>query len=314
MLEFTNLADFARYVGGPAPLSADLDVQLLAGDDLAAGFDLPPFRHRFYSVSFYEAQGGDLRVGPWPLTAGQPLLFFKTPYQVHSWQKEPGRLRLLCVYFTEEFLVRHRHLDALVFDFPFLQFDKALPFVVQAADKNLLVDTYQKIAAEYHGGHPDRFDLIAAYLRTLLLQVRRLYGRYAAAHPELAAQGTRHDAAVVAAFKALLEQTVAAPEPPAGSRSVAYYAGQLHLHPNHLTTISKRTTGQTAQELIHDQVLRVAKALLLHTTLSAKEIAFQLGFQEPAHFGNYFKKYARLTPTQFRARLLVPVAGAVATQ
>jgi AraC family transcriptional activator of pobA len=64
----------------------------------------------------------------------------------------------------------------------------------------------------------------------------------------------------------------------------------------------KQATGRTAHALVHEHLLRMAQALLVQTSLSIKEIAYQLEFNEPAHFTNFFKKYTQQTPLQFRQR------------
>ncbi len=43
-----------------------------------------------------------------------------------------------------------------------------------------------------------------------------------------------------------------------------------------------------------------AKILLKQTQWNVSEIAFALGFDEVAHFSNFFKKHARLSPLKFR--------------
>jgi AraC-like DNA-binding protein len=47
-------------------------------------------------------------------------------------------------------------------------------------------------------------------------------------------------------------------------------------------------------------MIREAKALLKHTGWNVAEIAYCLGFEEPAHFHHFFKKQTGITPTAFR--------------
>jgi AraC-like DNA-binding protein len=42
-------------------------------------------------------------------------------------------------------------------------------------------------------------------------------------------------------------------------------------------------------------------ALLKHTNWNIAEISYSLGFEEPAHFNNFFKKQTNKTPSSFRA-------------
>jgi AraC family transcriptional activator of pobA len=40
----------------------------------------------------------------------------------------------------------------------------------------------------------------------------------------------------------------------------------------------------------------------MNTSLSIKEISYKTGFEDPTNFVKYFKKYAELTPIDFRKR------------
>jgi AraC-like DNA-binding protein len=52
--------------------------------------------------------------------------------------------------------------------------------------------------------------------------------------------------------------------------------------------------------VISERLLQEAKILLKHTDWNISEIAYSLGFEEPTHFNNFFKKNIQLTPRQFR--------------
>ncbi|MES2487075.1 MAG: helix-turn-helix domain-containing protein, partial [Bacteroidota bacterium] len=47
--------------------------------------------------------------------------------------------------------------------------------------------------------------------------------------------------------------------------------------------------------------LQEAKILLKHTDWNIAEISNSLGFEEAAHFNNFFKKQTTFTPSKFRA-------------
>lgn len=83
-------------------------------------------------------------------------------------------------------------------------------------------------------------------------------------------------------------------------RSPANYATQLNIHPNYLNRAVKEITGKTTSRIIAERVLQEAKILLKQTTWGIAEIAFALGFTEPTHFNNFFKKNLNTNPTQFR--------------
>ncbi|MGH7452692.1 MAG: hypothetical protein ACRENG_15200, partial [bacterium] len=168
--EFDNLIDFCKYIKMPPPLDEDFDVRKIEDmKDFCAELDMKPFRHRFYAISLYLKGDGVMNTGFWKRKLDKPALFFKTPYQVMSWQISPGMLKEYFILFTEKFLLKHKQLSAVIFDFPFLQLDRAIPFEIEKKDTELLANTYTKILEEYHSDNKDRFEMISAYVYTLLL-------------------------------------------------------------------------------------------------------------------------------------------------
>ena len=47
--------------------------------------------------------------------------------------------------------------------------------------------------------------------------------------------------------------------------------------------------------------LQKAKALLFNSTMSVKEIAFYLNYEDAAYFSSIFKKYIGLSPSEYRS-------------
>jgi len=69
---------------------------------------------------------------------------------------------------------------------------------------------------------------------------------------------------------------------------------------NHLNKVLKENTGRTTTDIISSRVVKEAKILLRQTEWTISEIAFCLGFEEVAHFSNFFKKRAEISPSKFR--------------
>ena len=82
--------------------------------------------------------------------------------------------------------------------------------------------------------------------------------------------------------------------------SPTFYAELLNVHPNYLNAVVKNTSGKTALQLLHNHLLHLAKSYLAQTNLSIKEIAYQLQFDAPNNFNNFFKKHTQKTPGSFR--------------
>ncbi|MDC8098997.1 AraC family transcriptional regulator [Chryseobacterium rhizosphaerae] len=67
-----------------------------------------------------------------------------------------------------------------------------------------------------------------------------------------------------------------------------------------LNEVSKLHTHKTAQNVIYSLVISEAKRLLLYEKLSVKEIAYQLGFNDPFYFSNFFKKHTSHSPKDYQ--------------
>lgn len=84
-------------------------------------------------------------------------------------------------------------------------------------------------------------------------------------------------------------------------RTASDFADTLRIHVNHLNKVLKETTGRTTTEIIASRINQEAKILLKQTTWNVSEIAYSLGFEEVAHFSNFFKKHTKVSPAAFRS-------------
>jgi AraC-like DNA-binding protein len=86
-------------------------------------------------------------------------------------------------------------------------------------------------------------------------------------------------------------------------RTASDYANRLSVHVNYLNKALKESTGKTTTDIISQRVLQEAKILLLHTNWNISQIAWSLGFEEVAHFSNFFRKHTGFSPNAFREKL-----------
>jgi AraC-like DNA-binding protein len=83
-------------------------------------------------------------------------------------------------------------------------------------------------------------------------------------------------------------------------KQVAQYAEKLNTTPQNLNAVCRKFANQSASELIQSHILSEAKRLLIYTSKTIAEIAFQLQFTDASHFVKYFKKHEGQTPLQYR--------------
>ncbi|SDW84297.1 AraC-type DNA-binding protein [Lutibacter oricola] len=98
-------------------------------------------------------------------------------------------------------------------------------------------------------------------------------------------------------FKLLVEENYF------NTRDAKFFSSQMAISYKHLNEVCKKIVKTTAKAFIDSYVILEAKRMLVSTSLSVKEIAFALGFDEPTNFLKYFKKHTSLTPVEFRNAL-----------
>lgn len=82
--------------------------------------------------------------------------------------------------------------------------------------------------------------------------------------------------------------------------TVEELAGLLYLNKVYFSNAFTKCMGVTPSQLIIEKKLSRAMHLLRNETMSTKEIAFSLGFNNEAYFSRLFKNKTKLTPSEFR--------------
>jgi AraC-like DNA-binding protein len=296
-----DLVSFYKHVQARPPLHKDFDIREIDPEVLKSyDYVAKPFRHSFYCITLFLQGDVTLNTGFWKTRLKKPALYFKTPCQVVSWTKPQRWLKEYFIVFTENFMLSHKALADIIFELPFFQLEKAIPFELEPHEVELLTNLYKQILYEYRSDNPDKLDLIASYTYVLLIHVRRMYNKYVETDKALTAHIHQFDHSMVEKFRTLIRRNILSGNMENSNRTVKYFASQLATHPNHLNAVVKRKTRKTAIAFIHEQLIYEAKSLLNQTELSIKEIAFKLGFREPSHFNHFFKKQMRTTPVLYR--------------
>lgn len=79
-----------------------------------------------------------------------------------------------------------------------------------------------------------------------------------------------------------------------------FYAERLCISEKQLNSKVKNSYGITVSEMISNRLLLEAKRLIMHSSVSIKEISFDLGFNDPAYFSRFIKKNLKKSPSELR--------------
>lgn len=146
------------------------------------------------------------------------------------------------------------------------------------------------LAREYAEERTGRELALAALARVIFLEVLRL-----APEPPASVAVRREDVRLFHAFGELVETHFRSQWP------VARYAVTLAITEGRLGDICKRMTGHSPKKIIAERVMREARQRLLYSNAAVNEIAYALGFKDPAYFCRVFTEAAGLPPSQFRS-------------
>lgn len=84
--------------------------------------------------------------------------------------------------------------------------------------------------------------------------------------------------------------------------SVSYYAERLNKAPKTLSNLFGLYNQKSPSQVIQERILIEARRLLTYTDKSAKQIAYELGFEDSTYFSSFFKRHTNLSPLEFRGQ------------
>ncbi len=222
-------------------------------------------------------------------------LLFATPKVPYHWiPQDPRQDGHFCV-FTDAFLVKNKS-GVVLDELPIFKAGGYPVFQIDDEEADELAATFRKMKKEIASDYAFKYDLLRNYVVELIHYGQKLQPA-TALYPEHNAT-----ARVASLFVELLERQfpIESPGQRVQLRTAKDYADRLAIHVNHLNKVLKESTGQTTTHIISSRVAQEAKLLLKQTDWNISEIAYCLGFEEVAHFSNFFKKQTSVSPLQFR--------------
>lgn len=138
--------------------------------------------------------------------------------------------------------------------------------------------------------------LLSANIQVLLEYIDRFYDRQFI---------TRHkvNSDVVAQFHRELKMYYKDDTATKGLPTISYFSDRACLSQNYFSDLVRKETGLTPKEIITRHVIAHAKQLLTKSSDDIAQIAYELGFEYPAHFSRIFKRVTGQSPSQFRIKI-----------
>ncbi|WP_422106498.1 helix-turn-helix domain-containing protein [Winogradskyella sp.] len=255
---------------------------------------MPPYRKRFYKIMLILSGEIDMHNNQNTGHLQNNTLFFSGEGHIQSWESIAPMTGFI-IYFTSDFYSVVHKKNKLHSDFPFFTQNASMSISITPQESEHLKHTCENIIMMSEQDLPNKEDIFRSYLNILLLESKNLY------EAKLGTQDVSQDSdkRILRDFQSLIEQQYGT-EKENVLKSVKEFANQLSIHPTHLNYVVKSLTGNTALQLIHNRKLQEAKSLLLQTSKTVSEVAYDLHFDNPTHFVRFVKNKTGKTPRQLR--------------
>lgn len=251
-------------------------------------------RRLYYKISLIKGRNLVEYAGKTVLIEKQGILFAtpKIPYRYTP--QDDVQQGFFCV-FTGDFMSKSKT-GMLIDELPIYQPNS--DFIYQLSDEQFaeVERIFLKMDAEISSDYAFKYDLLRNYVIELIHFGQKLKPM------ESSMVITNAASRISSLFIELLERQfpIESEVQMIGLKAPVDFAKTLGIHVNHLNKVLKEITGRTTLEIINGRIAEEAKILLKQTQWSVSEIAYALGFDEVAHFSNFFKKHTTLSPVKFR--------------
>jgi AraC family transcriptional regulator, transcriptional activator of pobA len=223
-----------------------------------------------------------------------PALIIMPAGSVHGFEFEPGttgHVISISVELMHDLALRHTGISALFARPITLELSQA---ALRATD---LAQGVRMLAREFRRADNGHDLAIQGWLEVVLANALRVAQQLPDASDAAAGQRRR----LVARFNELIERRFR------DNQSVTDYAALLNVSESRLRTACLALAGQSPVQLVHARVLLEAKRQLHYTDNAVSEIAYMLGFDDPAYFTRFFTRRTGISPRRFRQRGPEPV-------
>ncbi len=216
-------------------------------------------------------------------------VFFLSPGQLHSMELDSSLESIILCFKDEFFCLGEDHVLGPQYDFLFNLSSKTPTLKLGSQTSGYIKVIMDKIHEEYHSPSNLRDELLRSYIKILLLKLSEIPSEFDAL-PIIFDKSNEK----FFEFKRLVEKHYKT------NHRVADYARMLNITGKCLNEMVKKTIGKTATQLIHDRIALEAKRYLYHSSISIKELADTLGYDDPYYFSRFFSKSVGLSPQKFK--------------
>ncbi len=252
-----------------------------------------PHIHNFYQIVWFIKGVGRHYVDFHEYPIEDNMLFFVSPGQIH-WFDENSRFDGIIIHFNGRFLSDERQNDNVFLKYNiFNAFDAKPCFKVCDACARFLSSIVEEIQEELtHKNDFAHSEYLNHLIKLFLIQIQRMGTRES--NIQLQPNNSTHRTFVK--FRQMIENHYR------HIHTAKEYALYMNITTRTLYNNVMEVAHITPLQMIDNRIILESKRMLKHTSLRVKEVAYQLGFEDPSYFVKFFKKQVGCLPLEFRER------------
>ncbi|WP_224489656.1 helix-turn-helix domain-containing protein [Robertkochia flava] len=252
-----------------------------------------PHSHDYYVIIVITSGEGMHKIdfNAYPIRPGS--IFFISPHQVHQVVEEDTHQGFV-IAFNREFLI-HSNISKHFLDHInlFRQYGESPPLSPAAEVMGSLVKHCTEMERCFRERSEFRYQALGSYLKLFLIECHAIC-ELSGSHVN---QTLDNAISTISAFKDMVEEKITI------WHKASQYAEALHISPNYLNKLNREYMNTSTKEYLQNRLVLAAKRRLLTSPASVKEIAYDLGFQDPSHLSKMFRTCTGTSISEFRASL-----------
>lgn len=170
-----------------------------------------------------------------------------------------------------------------------IMIDQMKPFCAQLKEDYPILSLITHLRREFDSSGMMQEKATQSLLQLILIEVMRLGIRN---KPEKANRSI--DITLFHNFNHLVENHYAE------HWALGEYADHLGITVSRLNDICRRVSGLSSKKIVIDRQMQEARRSLQFTSKGVSEIGYDLGFRDPAYFARFFRKYSKMTASDYR--------------
>src|SRR4030095_15076381 len=261
-------------------------------DDINEG----PHSHNYYEMIWLIKGSSTLYADMQEYTIASNTIFCLKPNQAHQFQTQ-AEMEGFVFSFTDSFF----RMDEYDFDWAsqaslFQLFTEGRIISIADEMEEDMKEIVLKMIKEFGNQYSNRMELLKRYFKIFLIYLTRTL------EENFQSTEQSRETELVKNFMELLDKNFKE------KKMVAEYAAQLLVTPNYLNRIVKKITEFSAGHHIRQRIVLEAKRMGHYSDAGMKQIAYDLGFLDSAHFSRFFKTFGGKNFSEFkRGAVIIPL-------